>query len=143
MNNFISRDDFTCLVVIGLSSGLRDKFFNLFVQAFGFHQLFQCQVHAPAPIVTRVGGNIDALFLYIRVAPFTVHRHPVLQGEYAEDGVAVQVFAYNLFAKFGRGHRRSGAVMSEHGIVVTLRLQEVFFPPAAQQIGRASCRERV
>ena len=41
MNNFISRDDFTCLVVIGLSSGLHDKFFNLFVQAFGFHQLFQ------------------------------------------------------------------------------------------------------
>lgn len=90
--------------MIGLSSGLRDKFFNLFVQAFGFHQLFQRQVHAPAPIVTRVGGNIDALFLYIRVAPFTVHRHPVLQGEYAEDRVAVQVFAYNLFAKFGRGH---------------------------------------
>ena len=96
MNNFISRDDFTCLVVIGLSSGLRDKFFNLFVQAFGFHQLFQCQVHAPAPIVTRVGGNIDALFLYIRVAPFTVHRHPVLQGEYAEDGVVIYMSLFNL-----------------------------------------------
>ena len=74
-----------------LSSRLCDQLFYLFVQAFGFHQLFQRQVHTPAPVVARIGRYIDTFFLRIGVAPFAVHRHPVLQGEDGKYGIALQV----------------------------------------------------
>ena len=74
----------------------------------------------------------NAFFLHVRVAPFAVHGHPVLQGEDAEDGVAMEVIANHFFAELRRGRCRCGTVVPEHGVVVTLRLLEVFFPPAAQ-----------
>ena len=115
-----------------LSSVLCDKFFYLFIQAFGFHQLLQRQVHAPAPVVTWVGWHINALFLCVGVAPFAVHGHPVLQGEDGEYGVALQMLAHHLFAKLGSGSCGGSAIVSEHRVVVTLCLLKVLFPPAAQ-----------
>ena len=83
--------------------------------------------------MSGVCRHVDALFLYIGVAPFSVHSHPVLQGEDAQDGVAVKMVAYHLLAKFRSGNGRCSAVMSQHGVVVPLRLLEIFFPPAAQR----------
>ena len=84
--------------------------------------MFQRQVHTVAPVMSGVGGYVDALFLYIGVAPFSVHSHPVLQGEDAQDRVAVKMVAYHLFAKFRSGNGRCGTVMPQHGVVVPLRL---------------------
>ena len=32
------------------------------------HQVFQCEVHAPAPVVVRIGGDVDALDVNVRIA---------------------------------------------------------------------------
>ena len=44
----------------------------------------------------------------------------------------MEVIANHFFAELRRGRCRCGTVVPEHGVVVTLRLLEVFFPPAAQ-----------
>ena len=56
-----------------------------------------------------------------------------LAGEDGEYGVALQMLAHHLFAKAREWQVAGGsAIVSEHRVVVTLRLLKVFFPPAAQ-----------
>lgn len=55
------RSDGECVQTVLLSSALHHKTQYLTVEVVGCEELFECQMHAVAPVVEWVGGYVDAL----------------------------------------------------------------------------------
>ena len=69
-----------------LSAGQVEHLPDLLVELAGGEEFLKGQVHAVAPVVVAVGGNVDAFRCGILVTELGTHGEPVLQGEYGQDG---------------------------------------------------------
>ena len=66
------------------SSALRNKFLHAVHPLLIGHQVFDVEVHAIAPVVTRISGNVDALGIGIIETQALAHGQPVLKAQHAE-----------------------------------------------------------
>ena len=93
-------------------------------------------------VVPRVGRNIDAFFPARSGCAICRPWTSSLAGEDAEGWSCYGVITEPLLPEFRRGPLPVRHKCAKHGVVVTLRLLEVFFPPAAPGVDM-SCVEMV
>ena len=67
-----------------LSSALLYKTSYLTIEVIGFKQLFEGEVHTIAPIVVRVGRDVDTLGIGVRKSQTLIYGEPILQGQYCK-----------------------------------------------------------
>ena len=66
------------------SSALDDQGADFVVEGVGGEELLDGEVHAVTPVVTGIGGDVDALGILVGQAQLLVDAHPVLEGDETE-----------------------------------------------------------
>ena len=79
-----------------LPAALHNQFADAFIESGGSHQVFQIQMHAVAPIMLGVGGNVYTLGIGIGQTELLIDGQPVLQGYDAEHGRAGEMAGNNV-----------------------------------------------
>ena len=78
-------------LILSVTSALINHPNDFFVELGLFHQSFQRDVHAPAPVVAWIGRYVDTFAVHIRVTQLFVHGSPVLPGQYTQHGRRLEV----------------------------------------------------
>ena len=92
-------------------------------------------MHAIAPVVTRIGGDVDALGIGIGQTEVAIDGEPVLEREDAEQRWAGEVIVNYACADVGRSGGRTFALFAKFLVVVLACELWVEFPPLAECLG--------
>lgn len=109
-----------------------DEAGNLLVEGRGLKKRVEGNVHAIAPVVMRVGGDVDAFLFGRGVTQGVGEGEPVLQGEYAKERGAGKVAGNDMFAYLRCGFFRRGAPAVEDVSEIALGEVGVLLPPEAE-----------
>lgn len=108
------------------------------------HQVGDIDVHPVAPVMARIGRDIDSLCILIGQAEFFVDGHPVLYAYDAQHRWAAQMGFNDVVSKCGSEWMWSLAIVAEHAVEIVLRALLVFVPLLTQcrHVVRGDCRYR-
>ena len=95
-------------------------------------EVFDVQVHAIAPVVAGIGRDVDTLGISIFQTQVLVGGKPVLKGDDAEHGWAVEMTLYDMTGELTGQRMRRRTFHAEDGVVVVLRTLVVLVPPHSQ-----------
>ena len=103
------------------------------VERFRFLKIFESQMHPVTPVISWIGGNVDALGGRIVAAQLFIHAEQILQLKNAPHGRGIQVLANDgpVDARFAS--QRSVARLSQSTVVKILAECGVLLPPAANR----------
>ena len=101
------------------------------IELYGLHQVLYVQVHAVAPVVTGIGGNVDAFRSGLGQAHTFVACEPVLEGKDAQGRGAVEMALQHVLSQPSRHGMGCGAFVTEILVVETLYHGIVLVPPHA------------
>ena len=124
------------------SPALDDQGADLLVQFIGSQKLLDGQVHAIAPVMTRISGDVDTLSILVWQTQFLVDTHPVLERDETEHGRRGEMTAHNILCQPSGQRTRCLTASTQRRVVVILRTLLVLIPPLTQ-CGHIVGRNRV
>lgn len=102
---------------------------NFCIKFVCIQKFLKGEVHAIAPIVLRIGRNVDALGIRICKTELLRASEPVLNGYDAECRRTVEMALHHVGGKPLWHRMRSRAAMSKHCVVELLSERPILVPP--------------
>ena len=121
--------------IVALWSALGDHVADGIVEIRLLDELLQGDVHTVTPVVLWICWDIDALLTCVCETDILVCGEPILKGEDAEHGWAIEVIAHNVGCNIAAERMWRIAVTTERTVPILLSAIPIFIPPHTESGG--------